>query len=51
MKSIIRLLTTLPLPMAGLQAAKPINVLFFTTDNMKFDSNGICCGSIKEYNI
>lgn len=37
MKSIIRLLTALLLPLAGLQAAKPLNILFFTADDMNFD--------------
>lgn len=51
MKSIIRLLTTLLPPLASFQVTKPLNILFLTADNMNFDSNGICCGSIKENNI
>jgi hypothetical protein len=50
MKSIIRLLPDLLQTLAGLQVAWPLNI-FFTTDNMNLDSNGICCGSIKQNNI
>ncbi|MCU0778083.1 MAG: sulfatase [Akkermansiaceae bacterium] len=48
MKSIIRLLTALLLPLAGLQAAKPLNILFFTADDMNYDSSGVCGGPIKD---
>ena len=48
MKSIIRLLTALLLPLAGLQAATPLNILFFTADDMNYDSSGVCGGPIKD---
>lgn len=36
------------LPLVDLQAAKPLNVLFFTADDMNYDSSGVCGGPIKD---
>jgi hypothetical protein len=48
MKLALALVAALLLPLAGLQAAKPLNILFFTADDMNFDSSGVCGGPIKD---
>ena len=47
MKLALALVAALLLPLAGLQAAKPLNILFFTADDMNFDSSGVCGGPIR----
>lgn len=36
------------LPLAALQAAPRLNILFFTADDMNYDSTGVCGGPIKD---
>jgi N-sulfoglucosamine sulfohydrolase len=48
MELALALVAALLLPLAGLQAAKPLNILFFTADDMNFDSSGVCGGPIKD---
>ena len=48
MKLTLSLVAALLLPLAGLQAAKPLNILFFTADDMNYDSSGVCGGPIKD---
>ena len=48
MKFALSLVAALLLPLADLQAAKPLNILFFTADDMNYDSSGVCSGPIKE---
>jgi N-sulfoglucosamine sulfohydrolase len=36
------------LPLSALHAAQPLNILFFTADDMNHDSTGVCGGPIKD---
>jgi N-sulfoglucosamine sulfohydrolase len=47
MKSLLPIITALLLPLAGLHA-QPLNILFFTADDMNYDSPGVCGGPIKD---
>ncbi len=48
MKSPFSILAALLLlPLTGLHAA-PLNILFFTSDDMNYDSTGVCGGPIKD---
>ena len=44
----LSLVAALLLPLADLQAAKPLTILFFTADDMNCDSSGVCGGPIKD---
>jgi hypothetical protein len=44
----LSLVAALLLPLLNLQAAKPLNILFFTADDMNYDSSGVCGGPIKD---
>jgi len=46
MKTIRVILAALLLPLAALHAAPRPNILFFTADDMNFDSSGVCGGPI-----
>lgn len=48
MKRLFAFLSALLLPLAALHAAKPLNILFFTADDMNYDSSGVCGGPIKD---
>lgn len=48
MKFPFALITVLLLPLAGLRAAQPLNILFFTSDDMNHDSPAVCGGPIKD---
>ena len=48
MKRIVRLLVLVLLPLACLRAAQPLNVLFFTADDMNYDSSAVFGGPIKD---
>ncbi len=48
MKTPLVLLAALLLPLARLDAAPRLNILFFTSDDMNFDSSGVCGGPIKD---
>ncbi len=44
----IAFMASLCLPLATLSAAKPLNILFFTADDMNYDSTGVFGGPIKD---
>jgi N-sulfoglucosamine sulfohydrolase len=48
MKTTRLTLAALLLPLALLHAAPQLNILFFTADDMNFDSSGVCGGPIKD---
>ncbi len=48
MKSAFSIIAALLVPLAALQAAPPLNILFFTADDMNYDSTGVCGGPIKD---
>lgn len=48
MKFIYHLTTSLLLTLAGLHAAQPLNILFFTADDMNYNSTAVFGGPIKD---
>lgn len=48
MKVAFQLVAAILLPLAGLRASQPLNILFFTSDDMNFDSTAVCGGPIKD---
>jgi N-sulfoglucosamine sulfohydrolase len=48
MNAQISQIAALVLPIAALNAAQPPNILFFTADDMNFDSTAVCGGPIKD---
>lgn len=48
MKSLLIVLASLLMPLAALHAAPRLNILFFTADDMNFDSSGVYGGPIKD---
>jgi N-sulfoglucosamine sulfohydrolase len=48
MKIIRPILALFLLPLAGILDAKPLNILFFTSDDMNYDSPAVCGGPIKD---
>lgn len=48
MKSFPSILAGVLLQAAAMQAAQPLNILFFTSDDMNFDSTAVCGGPIKD---
>jgi N-sulfoglucosamine sulfohydrolase len=48
MKTTLLTLSALLLPWSQLHAAPRLNILFFTSDDMNFDSSGVCGGPIKD---
>ena len=47
MKYFFTFFTALLLPLATSHAAKPLNILFFTADDMNYDSSDVCGEPIK----
>lgn len=48
MKPILAFVTTLLLQWPAVDAAPRLNILFFTADDMNFDSSGVCGGPIRD---
>ncbi len=48
MKHLFSILAALLLPLTALSAAPPLNILFFTADDMNYDSTGVCGGPVKD---
>ena len=48
MRTIFLTLAAVLLPLCQLHAAPPLNILFVTSDDMNFDSSGVCGGPIKD---
>lgn len=48
MKTTLLILATTLLPLCRMHAAPRLNILFFTSDDMNFDSSGVCGGPIKD---
>jgi len=48
MKTTLLTLAAMLLPLCHLYAAPRLNILFFTSDDMNFDSSGVCGGPIKD---
>lgn len=48
MRTLLVILASLLMPLAALHAAPRLNILFFTADDMNFDSNGVYGGPIKD---
>ncbi len=46
--SLLVLIAALLFPPAAIHAAPRLNILFFTADDMNFDSSGVCGGPIKD---
>jgi N-sulfoglucosamine sulfohydrolase len=46
--TLLTLAAVLLQPLCQLHAATPLNILFFTSDDMNFDSSGVCGGPIKD---
>ncbi len=47
-KALLVILSALLLPCAELRSAPRLNILIFTSDDMNFDSSGVCGGPIKD---
>jgi N-sulfoglucosamine sulfohydrolase len=47
MNPLLVIIAALQFSLAGLHAAPPLNILFFTADDMNYDSTGVCGGPIK----
>jgi N-sulfoglucosamine sulfohydrolase len=47
MKTLLVILAALLLPLTALRAAPRLNILFFTADDMNYDSSDVCGGPIK----
>ena len=48
MKHPFSIFSALLLSVAAPSAAQPLNILFFTSDDMNYDSTGVCGGPIKD---
>ena len=48
MKTLLIMLASLLMPLAALHAAPRLNILFFTADDMNFDSSGVYGCPIKD---
>ena len=48
MRPLLSLLTLLLLPLSVIAEQKRLNILFFTSDDMNYDSTGVCGGPIKD---
>lgn len=48
MKSLFTIILPILLSLTALQAAPRLNILFFTADDMNYDSTGVCGGPIKD---
>lgn len=48
MQKLSLILAAVLVPLAGLQAARPLNILFFTSDDMNYDSTAVYGGPIKD---